>query len=221
MLSQSITTAAAAALASQTATAAEPDRPDDEPFGYCLNTSTIRGQKLPLAEEIDIAARAGYQGIEPWVAEIDAYEQAGGTRADLRKRIADHGTVGRERDRLFADGSSTTTPSGPTAWKKPAASWTWPREIGGKRIAAPPPRASATRTSPTCPRSPAATARCSNWASKHGVVPVLELWGFARVLNKLSDVAYRRHRRRPSRRPAILADCYHLYKGGSTTTACG
>ena len=50
-----------------------PTRPANEPFGYCFNTSTIRGQKLPLVAEIEIAARAGYQGIEPWVSEIDQY----------------------------------------------------------------------------------------------------------------------------------------------------
>src|SRR2546421_8392592 len=37
-----------------------------EPFGYCLNTSTIRGQNLPLAEEIEIASKAGFSAIEPW-----------------------------------------------------------------------------------------------------------------------------------------------------------
>ena len=34
-----------------------------DPFKYCLNTSTIRGQNLPITKEIDIAARAGYTGI--------------------------------------------------------------------------------------------------------------------------------------------------------------
>ena len=29
-----------------------------DPFGYCFNTSTIRGQKLSLVEEIDVAAKA-------------------------------------------------------------------------------------------------------------------------------------------------------------------
>jgi len=44
-------------------------RPPDEgtpmakqPFGYCLNTATIMGQKLGIVEEINIASRAGYQG---------------------------------------------------------------------------------------------------------------------------------------------------------------
>jgi sugar phosphate isomerase/epimerase len=50
---------------------------------------------------------------------------------------------------------------------------------------------------------------------KHGIVPVLELWGFARVLNKLSDVAYVAAAAGHPR-AEILADSYHLYKGGSS-----
>ncbi len=91
MLGQTLSAAGAVSLLATTDTAGAAESPADEPFGIALNTSTIRGQKLPLAAEIDIVARAGYQGIEPWVNEIDAHEQAGGTRADLRKRIADHG----------------------------------------------------------------------------------------------------------------------------------
>src|SRR5947209_18573023 len=67
------------------------DRPAGEPFGYCLNTSTLRGQNLPLTEEVEIAARAGFGAIEPWVSEIDKHVKNGGALADLRKRIADHG----------------------------------------------------------------------------------------------------------------------------------
>ena len=39
-------------------------------FRYCLNTSTIRGQKLGFIREIEIAAQAGYDGIEPWIRTI-------------------------------------------------------------------------------------------------------------------------------------------------------
>ena len=60
-------------------------------FHYCFNTSTIRGQKLSLVEEIDIVAQAGYQAIEPWVSEIEAYVKQGGSLPDLKKRIADLG----------------------------------------------------------------------------------------------------------------------------------
>ena len=61
------------------------------PFRYCLNTATIRGQKLGLAKEIEIAAKAGYQAIEPWVESIDAYKQGGGSLPDLKRQIADLG----------------------------------------------------------------------------------------------------------------------------------
>ena len=43
-------------------------------FTYCLNTSTIRGQKVGIVKEIEIAAKAGYQGIEPWIGGISKYQ---------------------------------------------------------------------------------------------------------------------------------------------------
>ena len=55
------------------------------------NTSTIRGQNLPITEEIDIAAKAGYTGIEPWLGKLNEYKNDGGSLKDLRKRIDDHG----------------------------------------------------------------------------------------------------------------------------------
>src|SRR4051794_9291003 len=58
-------------------------------FQYCFNTSTIRGQKLSLLEEIDIVAQAGYHAIEPWTNEIEAYVKQGGSLRDLKKRISD------------------------------------------------------------------------------------------------------------------------------------
>src|SRR5688500_12522582 len=60
-------------------------RPKEEPFGYCFNTSTIRGQKLPLDQVVDVVAKAGWNGIEPWMDEINRYTEGGGKLADLRK----------------------------------------------------------------------------------------------------------------------------------------
>ena len=70
---------------------AAPRSAKSEPFRYCLNTSTIRGQDLSLVEKVEIAAKAGYGGIEPWINEIGAHVAGGGRLADLRKRIADLG----------------------------------------------------------------------------------------------------------------------------------
>src|SRR5438105_653026 len=61
------------------------------PFRFCLNMATIRGQKLGLIKEIEVAASAGYDAIEPWVDSIQQYVKNGGEAADLKKRIADAG----------------------------------------------------------------------------------------------------------------------------------
>src|ERR1044072_5522724 len=58
---------------------------------YALNTSTVRGQKLSVPEQVDLAGKASYDGIEPWISDLRQYEQAGGRLGDLRKRIADQG----------------------------------------------------------------------------------------------------------------------------------
>src|SRR5947209_13298565 len=72
--------------------AATAERPSAaEPFGYCLNTSTLMGQKLDLVEIVEIAAKAGYTALEPWVRELEQYVKNGGSLPALRQRIADRG----------------------------------------------------------------------------------------------------------------------------------
>ena len=66
-------------------------QPSREPFIFCLNTATIRGQNLPITDEVDIAAKAGYQAIEPWIEKLDRYTQGGGNLGDLARRISDGG----------------------------------------------------------------------------------------------------------------------------------
>src|SRR5205809_5323447 len=61
------------------------------PFLFCLNTATIRGQKLGIAKEIEVAGKAGYDAIEPWISSIQDYLKSGGTLADLKKQISDAG----------------------------------------------------------------------------------------------------------------------------------
>jgi 2-keto-myo-inositol isomerase len=73
------------------AAAAEPARSKDKPFGFSLNTSTIRGQELGIVREVEIAAEAGYDAIEPWMGTLDAYVKQGGSLKELGKRIRDLG----------------------------------------------------------------------------------------------------------------------------------
>src|ERR1039457_5343615 len=60
-------------------------------FLYSLNTATIQGQRLGIEKEIQIAATAGYDAIEPWISSLDDFVTAGGKPADLKKQIADLG----------------------------------------------------------------------------------------------------------------------------------
>ena len=60
-------------------------------FLYCLNTSTIRHPETSVLSAMDIAADAGYDGIEPWVQEIDAWVSSGGSLSDLRDKANDRG----------------------------------------------------------------------------------------------------------------------------------
>src|ERR1043166_6335646 len=77
----------ARAKASTSASSAKAGRP----FLFCLNTATIRGQKLGIAKEIEVAGKAGYDAIEPWISSIQDYLKSGGTLADLKKQISDAG----------------------------------------------------------------------------------------------------------------------------------
>jgi 2-keto-myo-inositol isomerase len=66
-------------------------RPADEPFGYCLNTSTIREKKIGIVAELEIAAKVGYSAVEPWMRQLEEYVAGGGSLKDLGKRIRDLG----------------------------------------------------------------------------------------------------------------------------------
>lgn len=61
------------------------------PFHLCLNASTIAG--TPILRQIEVAAQAGYGGIELWFSDVDAHLASGGTLADVRHAAADHGLV--------------------------------------------------------------------------------------------------------------------------------
>lgn len=214
MLSQSLSAAAAGTLLGQTAAAAEPqtDAAPREPFGYCFNTSTIRGQKLSLVEELEIAARAGFKGVEPWVSEIDEYTKSGGSLADLRKRIADLGlsvesVIGFSPWIVNDDAKR----SGGLEDAKRVMDMT--AQIGGKRIAAPA-SGIGDEDRPDLATVAKRYRALLDVGQQAGVVPMLELWGFSPLLSKLSEVSYvaigADH---PD--ACILADSYHLYKGGT------
>jgi sugar phosphate isomerase/epimerase len=183
-----------------------------EPFRYCLNTSTIRGQNLGIVSAIEVAAKAGYSGIEPWINELEQFVKEGGSLSDLAQRIADCG-LRVESVIGFApwlvDDDAERAGGLETARRDMERVHT----IGGRRLAAPP--AGATRAPVDLVQAARRYRNLLELGETMEVVPQLEVWGFSQSLNRLSDVVWVAME---SGHPqaCLLADVYHLYKGGSS-----
>lgn len=207
---------AAAALGATTLAATETQaaaaRPADEPFGYCFNTSTIREQKLGLEKVVEIAAKAGYQGIEPWINEIDEYVKNGGSLKEMAKKIADLGLTVESAigfARFIVDDDAERT----AGLEEAKRTMDLVRQLGGARIAAPP--AGATDKSPLDLFAAAERyGKLLEIGASIGVTPQLEVWGFSKNLSRLGETVFVAIEcGRPE--ACLLLDVYHLYKGGS------
>jgi sugar phosphate isomerase/epimerase len=181
-------------------------------FRYCLNTSTIRGQKLGLEKEVEVAAEAGYDAVEPWVQGVQAYAKGGGDLRDLRKRITDFGLTVESAitfPRWAVDDDAVRA----QAVAQVRREMDLLAQIGGKRIAAPP--AGVTNEPGLDLMKTAERYRTLlELGDETGVVPALELWGPSKNLHRLGQVAFVAIE---SGHPkaCLLPDVYHIYKGGS------
>jgi sugar phosphate isomerase/epimerase len=195
--------------------AGEPDQRANEPFGYCLNTSTIRGQNLGIVEVIEIAAKAGYTGIEPWIREFDEYTKQGGSLKDLAKRIRDLG-LSVESAIGFPEWIVDDDARRARGFEEAKRNMEIVAAVGGTRLAAPP--AGATdRADLNLFRAAERYRALLELGEKMGIVPQVELWGFSKSLSRLGEVAFVAIE---SGHPkaCVLTDVYHIYKGGSDVT---
>ncbi|MCA9104434.1 MAG: sugar phosphate isomerase/epimerase [Planctomycetales bacterium] len=184
----------------------------DWPVRYCLNTSTIRGQQLGLVAEIELAAKAGYDGIEPWIREIEVYQQEGGSLADLRKRLDDHG-LRVESAIGFPQWIVDDPEARARGLEQAKREMGLVAALGGTRIAAPP--AGATDRDDMDLLTIAERYRALLEVGRAaGVVPQLELWGFSKTIHRLGELLYiATEADHPD--ACVLPDVYHIYKGGS------
>jgi len=182
-----------------------------EPFGYCLNTSTLMGQKLDPVELVEIAAKAGYQALEPWLNELDQHVKNGGNLKVLGQRIRDRGlTV--ESAIGFAEWIVDDEARRKKGLEEVRRGMDMVQQIGGKRLAAPP--AGATQVRLDLYKAAERYRALLELGEQMGVIPQVELWGFSRSLSRLGEVMLVALE---SGHPqaCILLDVYHLYKGGS------
>jgi len=204
--------AALAGTLAQSSAAAESSRTKDKPFGYCLNTATIRGQDVGIVREVEIAAAAGYDAIEPWMGTLDNYAKAGGSLKDLRKKISDLGlTV--ESAIGFAQWIVDDEAARKNGLEQAKRDMETLVAIGGKRIAAPP-AGQTDKPSPDLSVVAARYRKLLELGDQMGIVPEAEVWGFSKTLSRLSETVYVAVE---SGHPkaCVLPDVYHLHKGGS------
>ena len=183
-------------------------------FRYCLNTSTIREQTDDIKQQIEIAAVAGYNGIEPWMRHLTKYTETGGSLADLRKMIGDAGlTVDSAIG--FANWIVDDVEGRKKGLEEAKRDMDVLAQIGGTRIAAPPVGAHGGNAAKLDPFVMAERYRALlEVGDETGVVPQLEVWGFSTNLSRLGEsVMVCVEASHP--KACLLPDVYHIFKGGS------
>lgn len=192
--------------------------PAPSPFTLCLNMSTIRGHKLGLVKELETASKAGFRSVEIWIDTLQEYLKNGNSITDARKRISD---LGLTIENLIGFSPWIIDDEGARAkgLDQMKREMELLAQLGCKRTASPPVGAQ----SPEAPvidlyKAAERYRAILELSDQTGVVPQLELWGFSKNLNKLSEVMFVAiESGHPSAR--LLLDIYHLYKGGSSSAS--
>ncbi|RLS52743.1 MAG: sugar phosphate isomerase/epimerase [Planctomycetota bacterium] len=185
------------------------------PFRVCLNMSTIRGQKLSVDKQIDVAAKGGYSGIEPWIGELRAFVEGGGKLTDLKKQLDDNNltvesAIGFARWIVDDEGQRQ---AGLEELKRDMEMI---RTLGGTRVAAPPIGAHEASAPVMDLRVVAERYRAAlEVGAAMGVVPMAEVWGFSKNMSRLGETLFVMVE---SGHPlaCMLPDFYHIYRGGSS-----
>lgn len=184
----------------------------DAQFSYCLNTSTISGQNPGLKSYIEIASRAGYNGVELWVRDIQAWLAEGNSTASLKKLLSDSG-LQVESAIGFASWLNPDEELRKTGFTQMKEEMEILASIGCKRVAAPP--AGLKSGDPVdLFRAGMLYRELLDLGRQTGVMPLLEFWGASGTIYHLGQVLMMAA---VANDPdvKILPDVYHLFRGGS------
>jgi len=214
-LALSGTLASSAGLLGGRAIAAETEvkRPHCHRFRYALNGATIRGRKLSPDEQLKTAAAAGYEGYEFWISDLTKFQESGGSLKDLRKLSGDLGIkiingIGfaawvAEDDQQRAKGTEQM--------KKEMDLLA---QVGSSHVAAPPAGANRAGSTLNLDRAAERYRALVEFGRGIGVIPQLEIWGASANMGKLQEAIYVAAKAAVPE-ACVLADVFHMYKGGS------
>lgn len=189
---------------------AAPKRKKESQFSYCLNTSTIMGQKPGLIGYLDIASKAGYDGVELWIRDIQEYISAGNSAAGLKKYISDSG-LKFENAIGFAPWMVDDEEKRKAGMIQMEQEMELLASLGCTRVAAP---AAGVSAPLDLFKAGERYKALLDLGRKTGVMPQLEFWGAFPFFHHLGQVLMvAAVANDPDTR--ILPDVYHLFRGGS------
>ena len=157
-----------------------------------------------------IAAKAGYDGIELWVRDIQAFLEAGNSMASLRKNINDSG-LKFENAIGFAPWMVDDNVKRKAGFEQMEKEMNLLAELGCQRVAAP---AAGVDAPLDLFKAGERFKALLDLGRKTGVMPQLEFWGafpFFHHLGQVLMVAAVAN----DKDARILPDVYHLFRGGS------
>lgn len=186
--------------------------PGAKSFRFCLNTGTIRGQNLSFTQEIETAAKAGFDGIEPWMDKVNRLVQEGGALKETRQKLSDSGLV-LESAIGFPTWCVNDDAQRAKGFEQAKKDMDVLAQLGGLRMAAPPagvPNGQRVEPEAIAERY----AKLLELGTQMGIRPMLEFWGSSPVIGKLSAAAaIALQAGHPQ--ACVLADVFHMYRGGS------
>lgn len=181
-------------------------------FQFSLNTSTISGQKPGLLKIVEIAAQAGYDGVELWIPEIQEHLKKGNSIQSLAgyirsKNLKVYNLIS------FTHWMADDDTKRASALEQLAEEMKLAAVLGCAHIAAPPAgveKGTVLDYSVIGNRYKAVL----ELGRKHKVIPVLEFWGASGTLFNISQaMAIAAYANDADAR--ILPDVYHMFRGGS------
>lgn len=180
-------------------------------FKLSLNTSTISGQKLGVEKYIEIAARAGYDCIELWTGDVKEYLNKGGSLHALKKLLDDSklpvvDAIG------FSPWMVDDDEQRRAGFRQMREEMQMMAELGCPRMAAPSAGIKQVDQLDLF-KVGERFAELIALGRETGVTPQLEFWGASRFFHLGQVLMASAVANDPGVR--ILADVYHLHRGGS------
>ncbi len=181
-------------------------------FRYCLNASTIC--TTPVLSQIEVAAEAGYSAIELWHDHIDAHLRAGGSLAEIRRSLDDHGLAVPTTIYL----AGWFQPAGPEhvkALDEVRRRLEQSAAVGAASAIAGPPPGQADRD-----LGAKHYAELLELGKSFGVKPAFEYLGFVDDINTIDD-AIDIIQRSGHPDATVVVDPFHCWRGGGPISSLG